>query len=1160
MQGKEEPLKLFSSYNISDNRTMTLKKEIQEASYNVFPVNREARSPNSPSLSLTGENNSGLVTAISNVCCMSKNVEFSDKNKYRHTIKEMSTEISWGYKNNLPENAKFLVGVDINDSNGAKKVADLKTFAAMCTFFNENKGGSYYQVIQTINTPVFMYFDIDITETNKEKEEDIILDSFLKAVEGCLKTHYNYTIQFKPGENCQITSSSKPGKCSLHFISYILFPSVLQHKYFTCQLSNYVVSNNIHQLLYYKQNDTTMVHHAVDSSVYTNFRFFRMTYMCKKGSKYILKPIRNSSINSEDYIITYYKEHSREPIFTLDNPIPIFNHTTVPKKQKKVKAPINEDTAKVSIPPNYIKFLDYIENSKEIASLLQVDKVEISYTYSSSSLDNFYILNIKKNNNNTDPVCPFAKRRHSQNNLVFWCNKDMNCIRLKCYDADCRNKCKKFIVFTEEEMHKSYIDNTYIDTLHSMHHNITWSENYENKTMKPYPTKPLVCIRANMGIGKTEKLIQLMYANFTQHTKALVITFSRTLASKYHNDFKEFKFDNYLDIQGVLKSDKIIVCLDSISRVPEISFDYVIIDEALSVFMHLNSSLMNGPNIVCNQLFIQMLLAKNLYMLDACMDHIFMYNIVNFIYEKRVNYANDKLHNKTLIPPPYWINNTYIRPTNRHVKLYYLENYKSSKTISENPIMYSAILKIKDLLSEGKRIVISSSTLSFTEIIYEIVTKEFPDRKTLLYNSKQDNEIIDTSKWTEADVLIYSPSVSAGVSFSILHFDCLVGFMMNNQQTPTVDIVLQQLFRVRALKEGSMYLYVYSQEPTEYLSVSEYGISEYLDNKNKVTYRHYCENITFNTEKDLDLLAYKKETSSYLVLHGIYTMCNRSRTLYVDILKNTLIQDYNIPVTVQNVLTQEKNTEYDDIISKYPENDFPFSKELVICQSDYEKLSIRHFLTTLETVQLRLRNILVNCYGIQESDINEELYNTFVKPKQSYELYNTVLRWYYGVNKSYDIIANESISYLTKLNGEIESNMLLHRNKQLKNLDKLFIAIKLIFTVSKSTTWRSTFKNFQTITVDVDDLVNAYQSVYSDYTVNQKVDFNKLFGISKSVKPYISCKRILEQGLGLSCERQCNQTKRKGFNIIVIKTLDVIQLLFTKYKPSLENSQITTQI
>lgn len=57
---------------------------------------------------------------------------------------------------------------------------------------------------------------------------------------------------------------------------------------------------------------------------------------------------------------------------------------------------------------------------------------------------------------------------------------------------------------------------------------------------------------------------------------------------------------------------------------------------------------------------------------------------------------------------------------------------------------------------------------------------------------KGKNSTLDTSFWKKYRILIYSPSVSAGVSFEERHFHVLVGLFSNSMgYTPNVDLCLQ---------------------------------------------------------------------------------------------------------------------------------------------------------------------------------------------------------------------------------------------------------------------------------------------------------------------------------------------------------------------------------
>lgn len=65
------------------------------------------------------------------------------------------------------------------------------------------------------------------------------------------------------------------------------------------------------------------------------------------------------------------------------------------------------------------------------------------------------------------------------------------------------------------------------------------------------------------------------------------------------------------------------------------------------------------------------------------------------------------------------------------------------------------------------------------------------DEKEILTIYRGKSNTIDISIWINYRILIYSPSVSAGVSFELRHFHVLIGLFSNSMgYTPNVDLCL----------------------------------------------------------------------------------------------------------------------------------------------------------------------------------------------------------------------------------------------------------------------------------------------------------------------------------------------------------------------------------
>jgi hypothetical protein len=131
---------------------------------------------------------------------------------------------------------------------------------------------------------------------------------------------------------------------------------------------------------------------------------------------------------------------------------------------------------------------------------------------------------------------------------------------------------------------------------------------------------------------------------------------------------------------------------------------------------------------------------------------------------------------------------------------------------------YRVLKKAMEYTDDDKRIVITSSTKSFAEDAYNILTKHFIGKQTdkviLLYHSESDEKVNRDNmehlhkKWSSCDALIYSPTISVGVRFELPHFHHQISYMENSMYNPPVDCIIQQMFRVRQLIDGNMDTYV----------------------------------------------------------------------------------------------------------------------------------------------------------------------------------------------------------------------------------------------------------------------------------------------------------------------------------------------------------------
>ena len=328
---------------------------------------------------------------------------------------------------------------------------------------------------------------------------------------------------------------------------------------------------------------------------------------------------------------------------------------------------------------------------------------------------------------------------------------------------------KMYPGFWQEYAEKSeFVKNhKYID---SAQYKVKYDKEYCNETMNAYPLeKPLCVIKAAMGTGKTEALHNMLNTLHPE-TSICVISYNIVLCKKYHSMFQDLGFEIYNDLpKGKIESKRIIICLDSLARLQHNTmFDYVITDEALSVLEHMDSDVMKDPSTVSNVLSKIYIESKYLYFIDAYADSLMVYDTIKWLeFQKK-----EKC---------YWIHNTYIRETNRKVI--------KVDDADENDFIEHVCNAIK----KGKRVVCPVSSKALAEKLYDNVSSRFPTKVIKRYDSESSRYELYTDSmdpnthWANVDLLIYTPTIGAGVSFELKHFHLLISYFESSMHHASVS-------------------------------------------------------------------------------------------------------------------------------------------------------------------------------------------------------------------------------------------------------------------------------------------------------------------------------------------------------------------------------------
>jgi hypothetical protein len=1067
---------------------------------------------------------------------------------------------------------KFILAKDVNDT-GAKSFAVLPQASQFREYISTLPTPNLNEVIpETRGTPVYVYMDLDkelgphddhtIDYTDLLSRFECIFTEFMQAV-------YNTSIHLQRGVNYQAgytpISPTKP-KLSMHIKVNIVCRNVEILKSLITNLDRYMSSNlyvtpeDRARFYYYKLKSKQQKYTPlIDQAVYTNFRGYRTLYSSKLNKSNALIPLPGFSTDPLDHLVVCYPDIPQSTI-----PADIQNiHANVLADYTTSKATSLSPTL-VNLPEDYQSETSAVTAEIPHTLISQLEDTiltspdirrtfgDITFKYSQFRNPTVYTYNIDKS---CQHLCPYANRTHKHNRSFFEYHYKYNTLRYKCYNEECvavqKRQALVFKISSTHDALKRFNDLNPRPTLHCKEKIIQWDESYDHPSMFEYPLKQLALVRANMGTGKTHSLI---YNFITQHclhpdTKCLFITYQILLSKKYHHSLQHFGFMNYHGTQGPLLDNKLIVCLDSLHRVHTQNFDFIFIDEVLSVLLHFNSNLMKQVSTVSSLFELLLLQARHVYLLDAAVDNSMVYNFASYLSEKK-NVA------------PYYIRNVHVKPSNRRCTLYVNRLREGGYP---KALKYTAFERVASLLAENKKVVVSSSTKTFTKELMQFLSTrpEAEGKNVIVYNSDSDKTVLHEhasdldAAWCQYDVVIYSPTIGAGLSFDARHFDNLVGYMDNSFKAPTVDLILQQLFRVRALTSGEMDLYIEDSlvlSPFNY-PTSEEHIEDWLDNNMRIMHAYFPpESLNYEAPMVIDNsgIRYDKTRLSFYILKGIAANKNKSLLNYSKTIANTLQTDYNIPCKVVNFKTT------DDVLVRAlalfqeirktlkQKATIPFTESLLIDYEIYIDLQFKEQLTDTERLQKWIYD-MAELWGVPLRRVDEPFFNEWIGQVHDYE---KTLKKFYRAQRLQDALTktmeeNQQAMYhrleaLVKNPAIRDANLELYRTSLKKHFEQLIETQFLLQEVFGGETL-SSLKTEPLVIKKGREIKAKFAGYVSRFTQERFEHLRQLFGLDvrnyeslaklknegKNQHSYIGS--LLREGLGASYKRSKRAKNKESF-------------------------------
>ena len=331
---------------------------------------------------------------------------------------------------------------------------------------------------------------------------------------------------------------------------------------------------------------------------------------------------------------------------------------------------------------------------------------------------------------------------------------------------------------------------------------LTNNEIYTEPVMRPYNIDcSVVAIQAALGLGKTVMLKKLYEENYKQ-SNAVFITFRRTFSAAVNREFPDFV--QYNTVSGDINlelTNKLIIQVESLHRLKvSIKPDLLILDEIESILSQFTSNLHKALNASFANFCWLLRNSKKVIIMDGYLSDR-SYNILQNIRPTKL----DDFHF-------HW--NKYKRVQDTEYRI--TNNHKDWLNV------------IMESIKIGKKVVINSNNKIEADTLHKQITELYPSKSIILYTADTSESIkslhfSDVNKYWIVDVLIYSPCLSAGVSFVKKHFDLQFSYMTD--QSCDVETCLQMTGRVRNIGDKINYICFKSQGesnlPTDIKAIEE---------------------------------------------------------------------------------------------------------------------------------------------------------------------------------------------------------------------------------------------------------------------------------------------------------------------------------------------------
>lgn len=634
---------------------------------------------------------------------------------------------------------------------------------------------------------------------------DVIFDLFIEFYRSDIHEHYpGYKVD--KDRVMMVTESHSTEKYSFHII-----------------ITKFMVKDNSEAawfmkrvIGYLKQNQPRLVN-LIDQQIYTSTQFFRILGCCKYSDPDRPKIISKINMNMKKNIDKGFIQQNNNGDDLL---IDVYHNTESMPSWQIVKT--GED--------GYVITKETEQTCKQIIQEIFKDDYIFKHTKG----------NLMEYHRRFPSHCKICERRHDQENAYAYISGGV-------LHWNCRRNTNKEKIMALQEVEETTFDRVKqlmeikkdiervvdedMDVLRTYKENTKYTfDEYSRKEIKDFPKDyDTLFVKAPMKMGKSKQLIKHLKSIKDDVKSILIVSFRRAFTEEFLFKFNDEKrglvkvfnreLEDYKKIKGRerrISADAhpfVVVQVESLHRVVS-KYDTVILDESESIYeqfastnvKHLSHIIYNFRNVIA--------MAKRVICMDAYMGErtIELTNELRGINKRNVKFVNNKFKNQG--------------PNSEDGEYTYNIGYCKNEFYN----------KIKESLANGERIVIMSNTRDKLNAYEKMVQQDFPELNiqsyTSLSKSEERGELKDVNRsWLQYNVVMYSPTITAGISFEEKHFNKV--FCLFSNMSCNVLSCMQMIGRIRDV--GDRNITICLETHYSRCSVTKEGVEEdLLEHRNEL--------------------------------------------------------------------------------------------------------------------------------------------------------------------------------------------------------------------------------------------------------------------------------------------------------------------------------------